>query len=115
MRQNVLKLRNFLFQLRVFAFNLIALQSRKLSQAHIHNRLSLNVVQLKALHERCLCVRNRLALFDYLDNLVDIVNRLYKTFQYMGAGTRLCNIKLRAADDYVFLVLYVFRQDFLDV
>ena len=41
MRQNVLQLRNFLLKLGVFAFNLVALQTGKLTQTHIHNRLRL--------------------------------------------------------------------------
>ena len=90
-----------LFQFLVFPLQLFPVKTLEGFQAHIQNRLGLDLIQSEASHQCFLGVI--IAGTDDLDDLVNIVLGDEQTLQQVGSLLGLFQVVLGAADDDLFL------------
>ena len=84
-----------------FIQNLLALEAGQLLQAHVQDRLRLQVAELELLHQACLCFGHVLRCADELDDLVDMIERFFQAEQDVLARLGCVEVELRpAADDF---------------
>ena len=91
--------------LLVLGDDLLALQAREALQAHVENRLRLDVAELPALDQAALRFLRRAAAADERDQLVDVVERFDETFEDVRALLGFAQVEARAADDDLFAML----------
>ena len=84
---------------------LLLIEAGKLTEAHIHDGLALQLVEGKASFQGSLGIDGSLAFFDDIDHLVDVVACNDETFQDVGPFLCLAQVVLRAPDGYVVPVL----------
>ena len=104
---------DFFLQSCNFILNLVTLHICELSESHLHNCLCLNLVKTEALHQRCSCCGQILALSDNRDNLVDKVNRNLQAFQNMLSVLSFFEVILSTAADYILLELHIAAEHIL--
>ena len=85
---------------------LVYLQVGKPLELHIHNCLSLDIVEAESLAEGCLCICDIGAGSDDSHNFVDVVHSHDKGFQYVSPLLCLLELELGAAGYHYISVLY---------
>ena len=76
-------------QLAILILNLLSLKTGQRTQTHIDDRLSLNIAELKFLHQLLFCNLRSRCTADNLNHLVDVVESNQQTFEDMSALLRL--------------------------
>ena len=107
--QQFLIIRDLLFQLPVFFFQLFPVESLQLNETHVADGLGLDVGEAEALHQVLLCVV--VAGTNDADDLVDVVLCEQQALQQMCPLFRLFQIIAGSADDQVLLEGQIFVQN----
>ena len=102
---------NQLHQGSIFFLDLASFQTCQRPQAHIHNRLCLNIIQTKPLHQFCLRKRDALTSADDPDHFIDVVERNQQAFQDMSPLLCLVQIIPRPSGDDILLVFQIILKD----
>ena len=104
--EDFLQVLDELHQLVVFLMELIHAQARELREAHIHDGLRLQLVELETSLQIALGIGRRLAISNNVDNLVDVVHGDDESFENVGTLLRLLQVVLRATDGHVVTMLH---------
>ena len=113
--QDVLQFGDRLDQLGVLVFDLLALEADQRAQAHVDDRLRLNVGEAEARREFGLGFVGRLAAAHDLDDFVDVVERDAVAFEQVRALFGFAQIVARAPRDDVFAVRDEVLEQLLEV
>ena len=113
--KNCLILSDLFHQFRIFCLQLLSFQTCQSPQTHVHDGLSLNIGQLKPVHQLLLGDLYVLRSADYTDHFVDIIQRLQKTFQDMSPLLRLVEIVLRSSGHNIFLMCQIIVEHLIQV
>ena len=105
---------DLLAQLRELVLDLVALEAGQAAQAHLEDRVGLDLREAEALDEAGLGLGVVVARADDLDDLVDVVQRDDVALEDVGALLGLAQLVLRAPGDDVLLVLDVVVQHLLE-
>ena len=111
--EDFLQVLDELHQLVVFLMELIHAQARELREAHIHDGLRLQLVELETSLQIALGIGRRLTVSNNVDNLVDVVHGDNQSFENVGTLLRLLQVVLRATDGHVVTMLHEIFHAFL--
>ena len=105
---------DLLHQLSVFSLKLLSFQTGQLSQTHIHNGLSLRIVETESVDKSLLSFGSRLRSPDQSNDLVNDIKCLQQTFLNVGKLFSLVQVELCTPGNNVFLMLDVKLEDLED-
>ena len=71
--KNLLQVSNLAFQLFILCMQLVHTQSGQLTQTHIYNGFTLQLVKIKALFQVALCIGRSLTCSNNVYNLIDVI------------------------------------------
>ena len=107
--QNIVEIRDLLFQLFVFRRQLFPLQALQRFQAHIQDALGMHVRKTEALHELLLGII--VAAADDLNDFINMILGDEQAFQKMGPLLGFSQVIFCPANDQLFLEGQIFVQN----
>ena len=107
--EHLLIIADLLFEFLVLGLELFPVETLQSPEAHVEDRLGLDLVEPEALHE--VLARVVVARADDADDLVDVVLRDQQTLEQMRALLCLFEVKTRTADDDLFLESEILIDD----